>query len=452
MLSTKRLINVESDLQLREEHEEEGRAVMVTIKRQWDVASIPSVYFRYFDVVFNRGEGAYVYAEDGRRWLDYSCGVGVTNTGHCHPIVVEAVREQAGKMLHCQLNIGLHEPAMETCTRTASLVGEGYACFLGNTGSEAIEGAVKLARYATGRVAFIAFEGGFHGRTAAALALTSSKIGWRAGYEPLLPGVFFAPYCNPLRSPYCTAGDCKLGCIDKLTSLFATVIHPRQVAAMIVEPILGEGGYVVPADSFLQALRALCDEHGILLIVDEVQSGYGRTGKMFAFEHSDIKPDIVVLSKGIASGLPLSAIVARRELMDQWPPGAHGGTYNGNIVACAAANATLDIFERERLVGRAAKLGEHLKELLAAHCPSEGVAEIRGRGLMIGIEFVQNGLEPDSERCAAVRDLCFEEGLLLLSAGTYSNVIRFIPPLVTTEEEIEWAVSVFVRAVKASHV
>jgi 4-aminobutyrate aminotransferase len=414
-------------------------------------ANVPSVYFRYFDIVFDRGEGSYLYDHSGRRWLDYTSGVAVTNTGHAHPHVVRSVQDQAAKLLHCQLNVGLHEPAIRLMERVSGLIGPEYSCFLGNTGSEAVEGALKLARLVTGRPAFMAFEGSFHGRTFGALSVTSSKVGWRAGYEPLLSSVFFAPYCYPLRSPHCSPGECNLGCVRRLEMLFRSMVDPKQVAAMIVEPILGEGGYVVPSPGFLPALRRICDEHGIILILDEIQTGYGRTGEMFAFQHTQIEPDIVVLSKGIASGLPVSAIVAKRSLMEQWGPGAHGGTYNGNIVACAAGNATLDVFEDEQLVARSASLGEHLaEELHRAVGEDPGVAEIRGKGLMIGVEFVKKDQEPDSERVRNVRERCFNSGLLLLSAGTFGNVVRFIPPLVTSREEIAEAVAIFSDALKAT--
>jgi 4-aminobutyrate aminotransferase len=413
--------------------------------------AIPDVYYRLFDVVLDRGEGSYVYASDGRRWLDYSTGIGVTITGHAHPRVVKAVTDQAAKFLHCQLNVGLHEPAMRLCTRLSKLVGENYSCFLANTGSESIEGALKLARVVTKRPAFIAFEGGFHGRTMGALAVTSSRVTWRAGYEPLPSSTYFAPYCYPLRSRFCDPGDCKLGCIEQLKALFDKFVHPHQVAGIIVEPILGEGGYVVPSDGFLPSLRELCNKHGILLIIDEVQSGFGRTGKMFAYQHDGISPDIVCMSKGIASGLPLSALVARRDLMAQWEPGANGGTFNGNIVSCAAANATLDVIEEERLIDRAAELGVYLKDRLEVIAEAEpSIAEVRGRGLMVGVEIVRDGLTPDAGRTRAVRELCFDAGLLLISAGTYNNVIRFIPPLTTTREEIDWAVDVFARAVTST--
>lgn len=430
----------------------EKEVFVVSVPRAEEVPNqIPDVYYRLFDIVLDRGEGSYVYASDGRRWLDFSSGIAVTNTGHAHPRVVKAITDQAAKFLHCMLNVGLHEPAMRLCERLSALVGEDYSCFLANTGAESIEGALKLARVVTGRPAFIAFEGGFHGRTAGALSVTSSRVTWRAGYEPLLPSIFFAPYCYSLRSKYCDPGECNLGCLERLKSLFDRLVHPNQVAGIVVEPILGEGGYVVPSSGFLPGLRDLCNEYGILLIVDEVQSGFGRTGKMFAFEHSDIAPDLVCMAKGIASGLPLSALVARRDLMAQWEPGANGGTFNGNIVSCAAANATLDVIEEEHLIDRAAKLGVHLRAGLQALADADStIAEVRGRGLMVGVEMVREELAPDAERTRAIRERCFDAGLLLVSAGTYNNVIRFIPPLVVTREEVDWAIDVFAGALDST--
>jgi 4-aminobutyrate aminotransferase len=423
-------------------------------------AGVPPVWARYTDLVVDHGEGSWVVTHDGDRYLDYTCGIGVTNTGHAHPRVAAAIAEQAAKIIHAQQNILYHKPGLELHERLpryfpGARPEDEIGLFLSNSGAEAVEAAVKLAKIATHRPAIVAFRGGFHGRTHGTMTLTSSAVKNRGHYEPLLPSVYFAPYPYALRNP---AGQTDAAqrtpeaalawTMSQLDELFATMVYPEDVAAFLVEPVLGEGGYVVPPDGFLPALRELADRHGILLIVDEVQSGYGRTGRFFATEWSGVRPDIVVMAKGVASGMPLSGILAPRELLDRFPPGGHGGTYGGNAVSCAAAVATLDVFEDEGLAARAETLGKRLLDgLRAAAAGHPHVAEVRGRGLMIGIEFADPGtLAPRPDLAKAVITDALVRHLLLLSCGTWGQVVRIIPPLVTTEAEIDQALAIITAA------
>jgi 4-aminobutyrate aminotransferase len=420
-------------------------------------SGVPPVWGRYTDLVVERGVGSWVETIGGDRYLDYTCGIGVTNTGHAHPRVVAAIAEQAGLIIHAQQNILYHKPGLELHERLPRTFpglrdGEEAGLFLSNSGAEAVEAAVKLAKYATRRPAVIAFRGGFHGRTHGAMALTSSGVKYRGHYEPLLGGVHFAPFPYALRNPTGQTDEAALAfSLAGIEEIFATLIYPDDVAAFLVEPILGEGGYVVPPDGFLPALRELADRHGILLIADEVQSGVGRTGKMWATDWYDARPDIVVMAKGIASGMPLSGIMARRSLLERLGPGAHGGTYGGNAVACAAALATLDVIESEDLLANAAHQGERL--LAGIRSAAEGrpsVVEVRGRGLMIGIEFADpETLAPRPDLAKALLHEAFERKLLLLSCGTFGQVVRVIPPLITTDEEVDRARAVIGESLEA---
>ena len=420
-------------------------------------SGVAPVWARYTDLVVERGIGSWVETIDGQRYLDYTSGIGVTNTGHAHPRVAAAIAEQAGRIIHAQQNILYHKPGLELHERLPRTFpglrdGEAAGLFLSNSGAEAIEASVKLAKYAARRPAIIAFRGGFHGRTHGAMALTSSGVKYRGHFEPLVGGVHFAPYPYVLRNP--TGRDAEAAVAYSLAGieeLFATVVYPDDVAAFLVEPILGEGGYVVPPDSFLPALREVADRHGILLIADEVQTGMGRTGKMWATDWYDARPDILVMAKGIASGMPLSGIMARRELLDRFGPGSHGGTYGGNAVACAAALATLDVIESEGLLANAAHQGERL--LAGVREAAEGhscVAEVRGRCLMIGIELAQGPeLTPRPDLAKGILHEAFDRKLLLLSCGTYGQVVRVIPPLVTTDEEVDAAIGVISESLAA---
>lgn len=411
---------------------------------------LSSVWTHLTHIVVDRAEGAYLYDADGQAYLDFTSGIGVTNTGHCHPRVVAAVREQAGRLLHGQANIVFHPPMLQLVEELRTVFPPQLdRFFFSNSGAEAVEASIKLARHATRRTNVIVFQGSFHGRTVATMSLTTSKTIYRVGYQPLMPGVFVAPY------PYAyyygwSEEETTHFCLRELRHLLKTQTAPEETAAVLIEPVLGEGGYVVPPVSFMQRLRELCDESDLLLIIDEVQSGFGRTGKFFAFEHFDIMPDVVVMAKGLASGLPLSGIAASHKLMEHWTPGTHGGTYGGNAVACAAAAATVQTLRDDGLVQNAEKMGGRLIDGLSglqARFPIIG--DVRGLGLMVATEFPGEG-DPDhgKEIASAVQQACLDERLLLLNCGPYSNVIRWIPPLVVNEEQIDQALSIFQRALK----
>jgi 4-aminobutyrate aminotransferase len=424
-----------------------------------DPGVVPAVWSRITNLHVDRGEGSWLISRDGERYLDYSSGIGVANTGHAHPRVVEAIREQAAKLLHGQQNIVFHEPGLRLYDRLQRLLPGGpWGAFLSNSGAEAVEAAVKLARVATGRPVIVAFRGGFHGRTAQTMALTTAKDVYRAAFEPLPGSVYHTPfpYCyRAAGGPHPPDANCSCDWEAQLDLLFHQVIYPDRVAAVIVEPVLGEGGYVVPPPAFLPRLREITRQHGILLIADEVQTGFGRTGELFAVRHWDVEPDILVMAKGIASGLPLSGILARRELLDAWKPGTHGGTYGGNVVSCAAANATLDVIEGEDLVAnaraRGAQLLGGLRELAADH---PRIGDVRGLGCMVAMEFVKpadgDGRTPDADLTRQVIAAALERKLIVLSAGSYGNVSRIIPPLVTTSDEVDQALSILEESIVAA--
>jgi 4-aminobutyrate aminotransferase len=416
------------------------------------------VWARYSHILVDHAEGPYIYSADGQRYLDFTCGIGVTNTGHCHPRVVAAAQEQVGKLIHGQANIVYHKPMLDLVEQLLTVVPQSLdTFFFSNSGAEAIEAAVKLARAASGRPNVITFQGAFHGRTNAAMALTSSKAAYRARYAPLMAGVHHAPfpYAYRLRMD---PDEAATFCLGELEYLMATQTTPEDVAAILIEPVLGEGGYVVPPDGFLQGLRALCDRHGILFIADEVQTGFGRTGKWFGFQHTQnaqgdtLTPDIMVLAKGLASGFPLSGIAASKDLMSKWPPGSHGGTYGGNAVACAAGAATIRAIKDEGMIENAARLGPvllgGLRDLQEEY-PILG--DVRGVGLMAAAEFTHpSGDWHESKAIAhAVRQACLEDGnLMLLTCGPYDNVIRWIPPLVINESDVTQALGIFSRALE----
>jgi len=410
------------------------------------------------DSIFVRGEGPYIWDQNDRRYLDFTSGIGVTNTGHCHPKVSAAVREQADLLLHTHQNTAFHPPMLRVIQGLREILPSPLdTFFFANSGAEAVESAVKLARQATKKTNIIAFQRSFHGRTIGTLSLTASKTIYKAGYQPLMPGVFFSPFAYCYRCPKAEANPEKFGfdkdCtwpLEELEFILHSQTAPQETAAMIVEPVLGEGGYIIPPKRFLQGLRRICDENGILLIIDEIQSGFGRTGRYFAFEHFDIVPDILIMAKGLASGMPLSGIVSKKELMTAATPGSHGGTYGGNAVSCAAAAATLEVFKEEGLPENAAAQGKKLLarlEKLKNTYP--GIGDVRGLGLMIGVEFVEpGGKVPDKKKAAAVRKACQDNGLLLLTCGTYDNVIRWIPPLVIEEKHLEEGLNIFAQALQ----
>ena len=423
-----------------------------------DRSVVPLVWSRITNLVVDRGEGSWLITPQRERYLDYTSGIGVTNTGHAHPRVVAAVQAQAAKLLHGQQNIVYHEPGLRLYERLSRLLPGGpWGAFLSNSGAEAVEAAVKLARVATGRPAIIAFRYGFHGRTAQTMALTAAKDVYRGAFEPLPGSVYHTayPYCYRAAGGAHDPAACTCDWEAQLDLLFHQLVYPDKVAAIIVEPVIGEGGYIVPPPGFLPRLREITSANGILLIVDEVQTGFGRTGELFAVRHWDVEPDILVMAKGIASGLPLSGIIANREILDRLPPGSHGGTYGGNVVACAAAMATLDVIEDEGLVASARARGTQLLDgLRRITAGRASVGDVRGLGLMVAIELVipgeGDGRVPDPALTKRIQQACFDRKLLVLTAGTYVNVIRIIPPLVTTEAEVETALRIFAEALDAA--
>ena len=419
-----------------------------------DPATSPSlspVWTRLTDIRPVRGEGAWLEDERGERWLDMTSGIGVTNTGHAHPRVVAAVREQAERLFFGQANIVRLPQAEALAQRLARVTPDGIdTFFFSNSGAEAIEAAVKLARHATGRANLIVFQGSFHGRTHQAMAMTTSKTAYRHRYQPLPAGTFVAPfpYALQLGMDEERAIDFALAQLDLL---FATQSAPDETAAMVIEPVLGEGGYVPAPARFLAGLRERCDQHGILLALDEVQSGFGRTGAMFAVDHADVRPDILIMAKGLGSGFPISAIGASADLMAHWEPGTHGGTYGGgNAVVLAAASATIDVIVDEDLPAAAARRGEQLRDGLRTIVHHYGVqAEVRGPGLMVGVEFLRHH-RPDAELAKQVLRGCLDKRMLILGCGPAGNVIRWIPPLVAGEDDIDEALQRFERAVQRS--
>jgi 4-aminobutyrate aminotransferase len=409
-------------------------------------------YAHLTELVCERGEGIYLYDKAGDRYTDFTSGIAVTSTGHCHPTVVNAIRAQAEQLLFGQINCVIPDMTLRLAEQLAVLTPEGLDClFFANSGAEAVENAVKLARMSQGRPNIITFQGGFHGRTALAMALTSSGTGYRAHYQPLPAGVFFAPF--PYSYQYGQYGwdeDRTIDfCLDQLQLLLKGQTAPSETAAMLIEPVLGEGGYVPAPPRFLAELRRICDDNGILLILDEIQTGFGRTGEFWGHTPSGIVPDILVMAKGIASGLPLSAIAARRELMETWPPGTAGGTYSGgNAVVMAAALATLQVFRDEKLVENARAMGEHLTgRLYELQREFPVIGDVRGPGLMVATEMTEDG-KPGSAVAAAVKNECLERKLLLLLCGSHGHVVRWIAPLIVTKEQIDEGVDIFADALR----
>lgn len=406
---------------------------------------------RIFNFVAERADGSYIYTDDGRKLLDFTSGIGVTNTGHCHPKVVEAIRGQAGNFIHAQANIVIHKPMLQLIEELRKVVPPSIdSFFFANSGAEAVENAVKIAKVATGRQNIIVFSGSFHGRTHATMALTTSKTIYRAGFAPLMAGVYVAPF------PYAfnlgmTEEQASQYALEQLEHLLASQTAPKETAAILLETVLGEGGYIVPPASFMKGLREICDKHGILLILDEVQSGFGRTGKWFAFEHFGILPDIMTVAKGIASGMPLSGVFTRTEIMKKLDVGSIGGTYGGNAIACAAGVATIRAMREEKMLENAAERGIQLmtglRKLQEEH---PQIGDVRGLGLMVGAEFVMDGSQAKAK--PLVKEIIHnaeENGLLLLSCGTYDNIIRWIPPLNVTSQQINEGLQVFAEALKA---
>lgn len=413
-----------------------------------DAQWVSPSYTRSYPLVAKSGRGALVDDVDGNTFLDFNAGIAVCSTGHCHPDVVRAIQDQAAALIHMSGTDFFYELLPEVAAMLESLIpyGNGWKTHFGNSGAEAVEAAMKLARFHTGRPHFIAFHGAFHGRTYGALSLTSSRPVQRKGFGPLVPGVTHVPFPDPYRD----GSDCGTGAVDYIrNTIFKTTLAPDEVAAIVVETVQGEGGYIVPPDEFFGSLQALAREHGILIIADEVQSGAGRTGRMFAFEHFDYQPDIITLAKGIASGMPLGVTLARAELMS-WGPGAHASTFGGNPVCLAAAKTTLRLLEDGylencRKVG--ASLLDGVRRLMDSH---PVIGDVRGLGLMIGVEFVR---DPETKEPApAIRDAvveeCFKRGLIVLGAGL--STMRLSPPLVVNEEQCQIALRIIDEAVSSA--
>jgi 4-aminobutyrate aminotransferase len=398
----------------------------VVFDETWTSPSLPRAY----PIVPVRGEGLTVEDIDGNLFLDFAAGIAVNSTGHAHPEVVAAIKEQAAELIHfsaADFYLPIYPEVCRRLAESAPIDGPARA-YLGNSGAEVVEASIKLARRATKRPYIVAFLGAFHGRTYGALSLTASKAKYHAGFGPLLPGVFHAPFGRVM----------DLDWFDEV--LFDKLAPAEEVAAIIVEPIQGEGGYIVPEDGFLQGLRAICDRHGILLIADEIQSGAGRTGKMWAVEHWGVKPDILLTAKGIASGMPLGAMIARADLMEAWGPGAHGSTFGGNPVACAAGLVTIDLLEGGLVANAAARGGQAMSGLRPLVDRFDGlVRDVRGLGLMLGVEF------DTPEHAKEVQWACFQRGLLVLECGVSS--VRMSPPLTVSESEMATAIRIFSEAV-----
>jgi 4-aminobutyrate aminotransferase len=425
-----------------------GPKARALIKR--DSAVISPSYSRGIPFVMEHGRGSQVWDVDGNRFLDFAAGIAVVSTGHSHPKVVKAIQEQAEKFIHISSDF-YHEQWIALGEKLDEIAPfeEAATSFMTNSGTEAVETAIKLARYHTGRMNFIGFTGAFHGRTMGAVTFTASKPTYHRGFYPLMNGVVHAPYPNPYRpildrqigEDY---GETVVRYIEE--EILGHILPPDEVAGILVETIQGEGGYIVPPPGFFPALRDLCDKHGILLIADEVQSGMGRTGKWWAIEHFDVEPDIVTIAKGIASGMPLGACVARKSVMT-WPRGSHGNTFGGNPISCAAALATIDLIENEYLEN-AQVVGQYtndaLHEIMVRH---PRIGDVRGLGLMIGVEFVKDRKSkiPDEEFCNKVVNFAFERGLILLSCG--KSITRIAPPLSISKAEIDEGLAIFEEAV-----
>ena len=400
-----------------------------------------------FPAFIREAEGAMLTDVDGNRFVDLAGGVGVLNVGHSDEAVLEASREQLGRFVHTDYTVAPYGIYAEVAERLVSLVpGAEKAAFF-NAGAEAVENAIKMARAYTGRKAVISFEGGFHGRTWMALSLTSKTEPYKKGFLPLASEVYRIPYASPYRPPVVPREGQAFGeaCAELLDKAFAQYVPAGDVAALIVEPVLGEGGFTVPPEDYLPALKARCEKHGIVFIADEVQSGFGRTGKMFAVEHSGVEPDLVTMAKSIAGGLPLSAVVGRAEVMDAPEPGAIGGTYPGNPVALASAAAVLDRFEDGELLRRSQEIGDRIKDRFVVLADRvDLIGDVRGLGAMVAVEFVgdRETKEPAKDEASKVIKLAASRGVLVLSAGVYGNCIRFLSPLVIADEQLDEALDV----------
>jgi 4-aminobutyrate aminotransferase len=410
-------------------------------------SKLSPVWSKVTPLQVTHGSGSWVHTVDGEEYLDYSAGIAVVSTGHAHPKVVEAITKQAGRFIHAQVNCYTHDLLEPLAERLDGITPDSIQQFFySNSGAEITEASVKLAKHATGRPNTIVFSGSFHGRTHLAMAMTASKTVYRAHYAPLPGGVYVAPFPDLVGVPADQVDAVIDQALHGLDYLLKAQTAPDETAAIIMEPVQGEGGYIPAPARFIQGVVERCNKHGIMFVADEVQSGFGRTGKMFAIDHFGVQPDIICMAKGIASGFPFSALGARAELMAKWIPGSHGGTYGGNAIGCAAALATIDILTAPGFLDNVTARGEQLREGMASIAKDHGgIDDIRGLGLMIGVQFSDPARVP-----AIVKHALEESHVILMSAGTYGNVIRFMPPLVTTADEIELAIGAIRSAVKAT--
>jgi 4-aminobutyrate aminotransferase/(S)-3-amino-2-methylpropionate transaminase len=396
-------------------------------------------------ITIARASNATVWDDGGKEYLDFVAGIGVLNVGHSHPRVVEAVRSQAASLTHMCFQVAMYQPYIDLTARLAALLGPSHKAVLFTTGSEAIENAVKIARAYTQRPSVVGFTGAFHGRTLLSLTLTASSLSYRQNFGPFAPEIYHVPFPDEYR------GVTTRQSMDALAQLFETRVPPERVAAIVVEPQLGEGGFVPAPADLLPGLRRIADRHGIVLIVDEIQTGFGRTGRMFAYQHFDVEPDLVAVAKSLAGGLPLSAVVGKAHVMDAPNPGGLGGTYGGNPIACAAALAVLHVFDEERLVDRANRLGSQIRDrLLALHREIPAIGDVRGLGCMLAIELVTDraSKEPAVALAQRIVERARERGLLLLKSGTHKNVIRFLPPLTISADDVDRGLDILSAAIR----
>jgi 4-aminobutyrate aminotransferase len=414
------------------------------------MAELSSILKQATGVVAARGEGVHLYDEDDRRYLDFTAGIGVTSTGHCHPKVVEAAQRQVATLIHAQYTTVMHRPLLTLVDRMSEVLPTGLdRMFFVNSGSEAIEAALRLARMSTGRPNVIVFHGGFHGRTVAAASMTTSGTKFRSGFSPMMGGVVVSPFPNPTHYGW-TQDEATDFALKELDHILQTITPPNDTAAFFVEPVLGEGGYVPASTRFLAGLRERADQYGIRLVIDEVQTGFGRTGEFWGADHFDVTGDILVTAKGLASGFPLSAIAAPEEIMNQAWPGSQGGTYGANAVACAAALATLDVIQEEKLVDNAAERGAELRAALQGVADNHAaITDVRGLGLLLGNEFRDAEGKPDGVTAAAAQQEAARRGLLLLTCGAWGQVVRFVPALVISSDQINEGAAIWADAVAA---
>ena len=414
------------------------------------MAELSSLLKQATGVLAARGEGIHLFDEDGRRYLDFTAGIGVTSTGHCHPKVVEAAQRQVATLIHGQYTTVMHRPLLDLVDRLGDVLPIGLdRTFFANSGSEAVEAALRLSRQATARPNVVVFHGGFHGRTVAAASMTTSGTKFRSGFGPIMGGVVIAPFPNATHYGW-SEQEATDFALRELDYLLQTVSPPNETAAFFIEPVLGEGGYVPANTRFLDGLRERADKHGILLVLDEVQTGWGRTGKFWGGDHFGVRPDVLITAKGLASGFPLSAIAASAAIMEKGWPGSQGGTYGANAVACAAALATLEVIQEEKLVENSAERGQQLRAALEnVAAQHKQITDVRGLGLMLGNEFRDADGNPDGKTASAAQQEAAERGLLLLTCGAWGQVVRFIPALVVNADQVDEAAAIWEASVAA---